>query len=107
MRVLTVTNLYPTPADPTYGTFVGDQVQALRAHPRVESCEVLFIDGRRGTSNYVRAFGQLRAAMRGARFDVVLGHYGLAGAVAVSQRRVPVVITFHGGDVLEKRWQLA
>jgi teichuronic acid biosynthesis glycosyltransferase TuaC len=107
MRILTVTNLYPTDADPTFGTFVGDQVQALRRHPRVESCEVLFVDGRSNRWNYLRAVPELRKRVRRETVDVVLAHYGLTGAVAITQRRVPVVITFHGGDLLETRWQRA
>jgi teichuronic acid biosynthesis glycosyltransferase TuaC len=107
MRILTVTNLFPTEADPFYGMFVGDQVQALRRHPRVESCEVMFVDGRKGQLAYALAIPQVRRLVRRSSFDVVLAHYGLTGAVAVSQRRVPVVVVYHGGDLLEKRWQLA
>lgn len=107
MRILTVTNLYPTPADPTFGTFVGDQVAALRKHPRVEACEVLFIDGRSDKWNYLRGLGRVHRAIRAQPFDVVLAHYGLTGALAVTQRRVPVVITYHAGDIMGERWQRA
>src|SRR5437660_234737 len=105
MRILTVTNLYPTDADPTYGTFVGDQVKALRQHPKVEACDVMFVDGRSSRWNYARAFPQLRQTIRRSRPDVIVAHYGLTGAVAVSQRQVPVVVTFHAGDLLGQRWQ--
>jgi glycosyltransferase involved in cell wall biosynthesis len=105
MRILTVTNLYPTPADPTFGTFVGDQVAALRKHPRVEACEVLFIDGRSDKWNYLRGLGRVQRAVRARPFDVVLAHYGLTGALAVTQRHTPVVITYHAGDIMGERWQ--
>ncbi|MEA2144625.1 MAG: teichuronic acid biosynthesis glycosyltransferase TuaC [Solirubrobacteraceae bacterium] len=105
MRILTVTNLYPTSRDPTFGTFVGDQVAALRRHPEVQECAVLFVDGRTSRWNYLRGFGRLRAQVHRGAYDVVLAHYGLAGAIAVSQRRVPVVATFHGGDLVGERWQ--
>jgi glycosyltransferase involved in cell wall biosynthesis len=105
MRILTVTNLYPTEADPFYGMFVGDQVQALRRHPRVELCEVLFVDGRKGALSYPRAIPELHRLLRRRSFDVVLAHYGITGAIAVCQRRLPVVVVYHGGDLLEKRWQ--
>lgn len=107
MRILTVTNLYPTDADPTFGTFVGDEVNALRRHPRVECCEVLFVDGRSSRWNYLKAVAQLRGALKGAAFDVVHAHYGLTGAIAVTQRRTPVVITYHTGDLELTRWQRA
>lgn len=105
MRVLVVTNLYPVPDRPTLGTFVGDQVAALRRHPRVSECEVLFIDGLTDRRNYARGWPRLWQALRRRPYDVVLAHYGLTGAIAVSQRRVPVVVTYHAGDILGDRWQ--
>src|SRR5450755_427150 len=99
MRILTLTNMYPTEADPTFGTFVGDQVEALRRHPGVERCDVLFVDGRSSRRNYVMGFEELRSALRRAPVDVVHAHYGLSGAIAVSQRRVPAVVTYHTGDL--------
>jgi teichuronic acid biosynthesis glycosyltransferase TuaC len=48
--------------------------------------------------NYAKAVGGLRAALRRRRRDLVHAHYGFSGAVALSQRRVPVVTTFHGSD---------
>ena len=107
MRILTLTNMYPTEADPTFGTFVGDQVAALRVPPRVERCDVLFVAGRASRWNYARAFGQLRHALRANPVDVIHAHYGLTGAIATSQRRVPAVVTYHTGDLELTRWQRA
>jgi teichuronic acid biosynthesis glycosyltransferase TuaC len=106
MRILTLTNMYPTDANPTYGTFVADQAAALRRHPRVERCDVMFIDGRASRWNYFRAFPRLARALRRAPVDVIHAHYGITGAVAVSQRRVPTVVTYHTGDLQgEYPWQ--
>jgi teichuronic acid biosynthesis glycosyltransferase TuaC len=107
MRILTVTNMYPTDADPTFGTFVGDQVAALRAHGRVEACDVMFIDGRSSRWNYLRGFWQLRQQLRRSTYDVIHAHYGLTGAIAVSQRSVPVVVSYHTGDIELSAWQRA
>lgn len=107
MRILTMTNLYPTRDDPTYGTFVGDQVEALRSHPSVERCDVLFVNGRKSRWNYLSAFAEIRRAIGRAPVDVVHAHYGLTGVIAVSQRRVPTVITYHTGDLELTRWQRA
>jgi len=107
MRILTMTNLYPTPDDPTYGTFVGDQVAALRSHPSVERCDVLFVNGRQSRWNYLTAFAEIRQAIGRAPVDVVHAHYGLTGVIAVSQRRVPTVITYHTGDLELTSWQRA
>lgn len=96
MRVLVLTNMYPTPAKPWWGTFVAEQVEDVRQLGVVVS--VLHFDGTDDRMNYVRAARAFRREVRSGRFDLVHAHYGLVGAIAVAQRRVPVVTTFHGGD---------
>ena len=97
-RVLVVTNLWPTEADPGYGSFVKAQMDSLR--PLDVEYDVLFIDGRRSRWNYLRAIGELRRRLRGARYDLIHAHFGLSGWVARCQGRVPVVVSFMGDDVL-------
>jgi glycosyltransferase involved in cell wall biosynthesis len=60
---------------------------------------VLFIDGRTSNAEYLRAIPRVRRAARGD-FDLIHAHYGLSGFIAVLQHRLPVVITFHGDDLL-------
>ncbi len=96
MRVLVLTNMYPSPENPTYGIFVREQVedlQGLGVH-----VDVLAIAGHRSRLNYARAALDLRRKLRSRRFDLVHAHYGLSGAVALGQIRVPLVTTFHGSD---------
>jgi len=104
MRVLVLTNMLPIPERPWYGVFVQEQVsdlQALGVEPAV-----LFVNGAESRANYLRAVPRLRASVRATRFDLVHAHYGLTGAVALAQRRVPVVTTFHGSDCNGDRpWQ--
>jgi teichuronic acid biosynthesis glycosyltransferase TuaC len=88
--------MFPTQAEPWFGTFVRDQVEDLRSLGI--DLRLLHFDGRQRSLNYVGAARVLRRIVRERRFDVVHAHYGLTGAVAVLQRRVPVVTTFHGGD---------
>ena len=97
MRVLVATNLYPTPDRPTYGAFVEEQVRSLVA--RGLEIEVLHLlrPGRR--SRYLWGPIAIERAMRRFRPDVIHAHYGLTGALAVRQRSVPVVVTYHGSDV--------
>jgi teichuronic acid biosynthesis glycosyltransferase TuaC len=105
LRILTLTNMYPTEADPTFGTFVGDQVTELRASSEVERCDVLFINGRASRWSYLTGFLRLMQALRRHPVDVVHAHYGLTGAMAVLQRAVPTVVTYHTGDLEGPRWQ--
>jgi len=97
-RVLVVTNLWPSEADPGYGSFVKAQMDSLR--PLGVEYDVLFIDGRRSRWNYLRAIGELRRRLRGAQYDLIHAHFGLSGWVARCQRRLPVVVSFMGDDVL-------
>lgn len=97
-RVLVVTNLWPYPGDPSYGNFVREQMESLR--PLGVDYETVFINGRESKWNYFRAVGEVRRRLRGGRFDLIHAHFGLAGLVARCQVRVPVVVTFHGDDVL-------
>jgi len=103
MKVLVVTNMYPTAAEPWFGSFVRDQVEDLRALGL--DLELLSFEGRQHATEYVRAAGRVRQLTRTGRFDLVHAHYGLTGAVALSQRSVPVVTTFHGSDTGHIRWQ--
>ena len=57
MRVLVVTNLWPTPASPARGGFVRDQVEALRS---IDGLEVELFTFGLGTGEYVRAARELR-----------------------------------------------
>jgi teichuronic acid biosynthesis glycosyltransferase TuaC len=95
-RVLVLTNMYPTPAEPHFGCFVKDQVDDLR-RLRVD-VEVLAFDGRARKSEYLAAARRLRRALRRGRYDIVHAHYGLSGAVAALQLATPAVTTFHGSD---------
>ncbi len=96
-RVLAVTNMYPTPADPGYGAFVAvqmDWVARCGAHVEVES-----LDRRAGKARYLVGVGRVRRLARTGRFDVVHAHYGLTGFIAAFQS-LPLVVSFCGDDLL-------
>lgn len=96
LKVLLVTNLYPTPAEPWYGCFVREQAEDLVALGI--DLEIIHFDGRQDSLNYLRAAREIRRFVARERFDLVHAHYGLSGAAAILQLRVPVVTTFHGSD---------
>ena len=106
MKVLVLTNMLPVPKRPWFGIFVSEQIEDLM-HLGVD-VSVLFLNGFESRLNYARGFSRLRAAVRRDSIDLVHAHYGLTGAVAVSQRHAPVVTTFHGSDCNgERPWQTA
>ncbi|MFZ1467235.1 MAG: glycosyltransferase [Anaerolineae bacterium] len=98
MRVLLVTNMYPSPRRPHFGTFVHDEVEALRGLG-VEM-DVLFADGQRHTLNYVAGMAAVLGRSLGRqRYDLVHAHYVLSGVLARCQLRWPLVLTLHGSEV--------
>ncbi len=101
LRVLVVTNMWPSAAAPMAGVFVAEQVASL------ERCgvqaDVLHIDGATGGWRaYLAGFGRVRDALRRGRYDLIHAHYvfsgimALGGAALARRRDVPVVVTQHG-----------
>ncbi len=98
MRVLLVTNMYPSPRRPHFGTFVYDEVQALRKLG-VEM-DVFFVDGQRRTLNYLTGMaGVFGRSLTRSHYDLVHAHYVLSGVLARCQLRWPLVLTLHGSEV--------
>ena len=85
MRVLVVTNLYPTARRPALGPFVRDQVDALRALGDLE-VEVHSFDPPGGIRPYLTEAIALARRYRGSSYDVVHSHYGLTGFCALAVR---------------------
>lgn len=98
MRVLVVTAMYPTPDNPAFGSFVRTQVQSLtRAGVAVD---LLVLAGRYRKLIYPKGMVELRQRLAQGSVDLVHAHYGYVGIVARTQGKVPVVVTFHGDDLL-------
>jgi teichuronic acid biosynthesis glycosyltransferase TuaC len=102
MRALIVTNMYPSPEHPALGSFVRDQVEALRRLPGVELELYAFDPG--GAGAYLRAAADLRRRYRRASFDVVHAHFGLTAWPAMAIRGgARHVVTLHGTDLAHPR----
>jgi teichuronic acid biosynthesis glycosyltransferase TuaC len=102
MRALVVTNMYPSPERPAHGSFVRDQVEALRRLPGLEVDLFSFPPGSPAT--YTRAAAQLRRRYRGApAFDVVHAHFGLTAWPALAARGNIRGVTLHGTDLAHPR----
>ena len=101
MRALIVTNMLPSPARPARGSFVSDQVNALRATGEVELEVLAFGSG--GSRAYLRAAAELRRRFRGRRFDVVHAHFGLTAWPARAVAGRVHAVTLHGTDLVHPR----
>lgn len=120
MRVLIVSNMYPSAKDPDFGTYVYDQVEELRRQG--VAVELVVTDQRPSTgiqkakkylSHFLAAWRARRAA-----FDLIHLHFPAAthllsaSPVLLGAGR-PYVVTIHGGDVRKlprtglRRWLVA
>src|ERR1700712_3811360 len=106
VRILLLTNAYPSAERPSFGIYVARLVAALeRAGHEV----VLVSSSERGGGRlralrkYARLGWRARAAARRSRPDVVWGHYLVpTGAIARRAARaggIPYALTAHGTDV--------
>lgn len=101
MKVLAVTNMYPSARTPRAGTFIEQQVEGLR---RIGlHVEVLLIDrAGDGVSRYLGSIGTIRRAASSGQWDVA--HIMSGGVFAYLAIRalsdVPVVVSFCGTDLL-------
>jgi len=100
LRVLVVTNMYPSPARPWLGPFVRDQVEAFRRRADLEVELFAFPPGPRAL---VRAASTLKRRYRNQSFDIVHAHFGLTAWPALLANLGPVVVTLHGNDLLVRR----
>ncbi len=92
MRVLVVCSANSGGISP----FVADQVE----HLRMEGIhiEVFGIQGK-GIHGYLSNLPALRKKIKNFKPDLVHAHSGMSALLAVLQRKVPVMVTFHGTDV--------
>jgi glycosyltransferase involved in cell wall biosynthesis len=103
LRVLAVTNTYPTDETPGDTPAIRDEIVALRAQG-VE-VELLHIDRHKGKlRSYAKAAWRLfLTSFQSKRYDLIHAYYGHCGLLARLQIRYPVVTTFRGSDLLSRK----
>ena len=109
VRALVVSNMLADADHPERGSFVRDQVAALRALPALEVELYEFPHGGRALA---RASVDLRRRFaprrpRGPRFDVVHAHFGLTAWPALAVPARVRALTVHGTDLSHPRTRLA
>jgi glycosyltransferase involved in cell wall biosynthesis len=105
LRILVVTNAYPSPERPSYGIYVARLVAALEraGHDVMLASASEQGGGWRTLLKYARLDRRARDAARRSRPDVVWGHYlvptGTIARRAAKAAGVPYALTAHGTDV--------
>lgn len=102
MRILLVTQMWPSPENPDLGSFLVPLTREL--DDLGHEVEVVSISKRGGSRmKYLRLIRAARAAARRTPPDVVFAHFlfpaGAAGALAARAGRAPLVVMAHGQDV--------
>ena len=101
MRILAITNMYPTPHAPGLGTFVEQQIESLKQIG--VGVDVVFVDRvQKGVGVYLGLGRQIRARIK--EFHPDLAHVMYGGVMADEATQVvndwPTVVSFCGADLL-------
>ncbi len=78
--------------------FITEQVNALTK--KGIAFDYFLIKGH-GFTGYLSKLRALRKKLTENSYDLIHAHYGLSGLLAILQKKLPVVITFHGSDVMK------
>ncbi len=77
MKVLHITNNYPTVKHPIFGIFVKEQIESL-TRQGIDN-QVFFINGReKGRLEYFRSIFRLNRFLRKHRFDIIHCHHAFS-----------------------------
>ena len=101
MRILAITNIYPSAAFPSRGVFVQEQVKGLCAIGL--NVRVLFVDRQaEGPTAYYRLRSKVCRAIAEFEPDAIHVMYGGVMADQIVRRHHvrPIAVTFHGSDLL-------
>lgn len=108
LRVLHITNNYPTSTNPVFGIFVKEQIDSLNEFDVDYS--VYFINGReKGKFEYLRSIFRIRTLLRDNSFDIIHCHHALSVTCLILSGRVKknkVVVSYQNdpqneyGDLL-------
>lgn len=109
MKILVISNMYPSDSDPSYGTFVRNFFEDIASRNGLADTRLVTIRGRRGSrmakfGAYMRFYASALAALTLRRYDMVYVHTVTfptpALRIASLLRRLPLVLNVHGDDVL-------
>lgn len=102
MNILLVTNMYPCDDAPAYGIFVKEQENAVcNEYPNIHYT-IAFINGRFSKKEYITSIFRIRKLIREKNFDLIHVHYGFSGLFLLLgklPKKIPVLVTLHGGDI--------
>lgn len=76
--------------------FITEQVNALSEHGVKTD---YFTIEQKGWKGYLKSRASLLKKIKEFQPDIIHAHYGLSGLLANTQRKIPVITTYHGSDI--------
>lgn len=100
MKVLYITNMYPSATHMYNGIHVKEQIDHLSSKFGIDY-ELYFIDGINSRFNYIKSVYEINRLLMKGHFDLVHIHFGLAGMFMLFNPliRIPKMVTIHGSDI--------
>ncbi len=104
MKILFITNMYPSNNFPVDGIFIKDQIEALKHRFNIDY-KVLVINAVRfGKIEYIKSIFKIWKEIRSNKYDLIHVHYGLSALFILFYKpKVPVILTLHGTDINERK----
>ena len=104
MKILYVTNMYPTENKPVFGIFVKEQIEDAARYLDITH-DVYFMNGaEKGWKEYLKAIVEVPRKIRQGGYDLVHVHFGLSGLWRLFYRpKVPVFLSLHGADIMKQQ----
>ena len=76
--------------------FIQEQADELK---NIGCCIEYFLIQKKGVIGYLSSYLKLKKSIDTFHPDLIHAHYGLSGLLANLQRRIPVIVTYHGSDI--------
>ncbi len=107
LKVLVITNMYPSKTNKSFGSFVKVHTEAFKKYTDVKQFIVANREQRTDLLRLIHKYGNLMFKTLffsiSKKFDVIHAHYafptGFIGLISKWITRKPLIITVHGGDI--------
>ena len=88
IRILHITNNFPTPNFPIFGIFIKEQIESLR-NQGIDN-DVFFINSREeGKRAYVKSLVKLRRLLKRSKYDIIHCHHSYSGVIFLLSGHFP------------------
>ena len=107
MKVLLLTNMYPTKSSPYYGVFIKEQVNQLQSFDCIEDISIFNVGDKKGViGKYVTSLPKLAHFIFRYKPNIIHVHFGFTFLLLLpflpilKFSSIKIITTFHGGDLI-------